>query len=113
MIVGTTNIDIAELKGVVSNNGDIIAYSNKLVPVWARHIKGITNNQRYYLALTLRNIQSVPYKVRKPYIDELLTGITLTGVANSICTMDDIISMCNKDKLVDALKQGVYDEKKI
>lgn len=112
MIVGTVNIDIDELKGVVNSNGDILSYTLGLVPVWARHLKGIVDNQRYYIAITLRNIQSIPYKVRKPYIDELLSNITLVGVANSVCTMDDIISICNKEKLVEALKRGACNEQK-
>lgn len=112
MIVGTSNIDLSKLKSAVLNGEDIVDYSNSLVPVWARHIKGIESNQRYYVAITLRGMSSIPYKMRKPYIDRLIDGITLSGVANNVCTIYDILNMCNKDKLIESLKRGRNYEQK-
>ena len=107
MVVGSVDIDIDELKNVVNSNDDILEYSDSLVPVWARHIRGIIHNQRYYVAITLRNIISIPYKTRKPQISRLLEGVVLSGVANNICSIDDIIDMCDKDKLVEALQKEI------
>lgn len=104
MIVGTVELDIARLKDVVLNGEDIILYADSLVPEWARHISGIVDNQRYYVALRLRTLNSIPYKVRKPVIDKLIKDVRLIGVANSICTIYDIIDMADKKALIEALE---------
>lgn len=106
MIVGTTEVPIEELKVVVNGHSDIVEYAVGLVPTWARHVRGIVNNQRYYVAVLLRNITSIPYKVRQPLIEKLLNGIALTGLATNVCSITDIIEMCDKELLTEALKRG-------
>lgn len=106
MIVGTATIRDEDIKRVVNSDSDIIDFSNSLIPTWARHIKGVSDNQRYIVAVYLRNVSTIPYKKRKPLIDKLLCDIALTGVANSLCTITDIVNMCDKAKLVDALRNG-------
>lgn len=106
MIVGTTNINNDELKSIVNNNEDIVDYAESLVPLWARHLRGVIHNQRYYVAVLLRNVTSIPYKTRRTHIDKLLDGIALSGVANNVCSVYDILDMCDKDKLIEALERG-------
>ena len=106
MIVGTTDVSVEDLKVVVNSHRDIVEYAVSLVPTWARHVKGIVNNQRYFVAVTLRNITSIPYKTRQPLIMKLLDGVALTGLATNVCSITSIVDMCDKELLVEALRRG-------
>ena len=71
-----------------------------LVPRCIRHIQAIVDNQKYLAALYLRNIQSIPYNTRKQRCEELLSGISVTGVINTVTDFEDILLQVDMDLLI-------------
>lgn len=111
MLVGTTNINYKELKTFANNPQDLVYYVDNLVPIWARHIKGITDNQRYFVAIHLRDVLSLPYKTRMSMVDVLVKDITLTGVMSGFTSITDIVDACDKDSLIHMIERKLgYEE---
>lgn len=104
MIVGTTDIDMQYIRQHVGDPDTIVKYACSLVPSWASHIQGIMDNQRYLVAVKLRNMLSIPYKVRESATSALIEGISLYGMVNDFVSITEIIDLCDKDKLAEALK---------
>ena len=69
MIVGSKNINKSELTKYVSSVSKLIEYSDSLVPEYIRYRKEILFNQRYIVALAVREIQSISYNDRVALLD--------------------------------------------
>lgn len=107
MIVGTTNIDYEDIKLLVGKPEELIIYAESLVPVWARHITCLAHNQRFYIAIHLRRVLSIPYKLRIEMCEALISGINVRGVMSSFTSITEILDVCNKEMLVEMLKRQV------
>lgn len=110
MIIATTDIDYGYIKSNVTEPDKVLKYVNGLIPAWAAHVRNIQDNQRYYVAIHVRNILTIPYKIRKTLTDRLIGGISLYGMINNFVTLDDILNECDKSKLIDALRWRIRDE---
>lgn len=111
MIVGTTVLDYKELKMFTSRPQELVYYVDNLVPIWARHIKGIVHNQRYYVAVHLRNVLSIPYKTRMSMIDALVKDVTLTGIMSGFTSITDIVDSCDTESLMHMIEKELgYEE---
>lgn len=110
MIVGTRDLKTEELKSYVSNPSGLIAYVEDLVPIWARHIPCLAHNQRFYVAIHLRNVLTLPYKVRMSMANTLLEGIQVRGVMSSFTPITDILDACDKEALLKMLEQEANNE---
>lgn len=104
MIVGCKDIDLEELRKSAKDATSLIHYAENLVPRILRHHVAIVNNQKYLVALYLRNIKSIPYKRRIDLCEELLTEVSVTGVINTIIDFNDILMSINIDELIDYLE---------
>ena len=100
IVVGTKDIDFEELKNAVSDRSTLEHYAVSLVPRCLRHVQAIVDNQKYLVALYLRDMQSIPYKLRKLRCEELLSGISVTGVINTVVDFEDILMQVDMDMLV-------------
>lgn len=109
MIVGTTKVDYAVLKSFVGKPRELVVYTESLVPSWARHIDCIVNNQRFYIAIHLRKVLTIPYKQRMELVNALIENINIRGVMSSFTSIYDILDMCNKDDLVSMLKMRLLE----
>ena len=109
MVVGTTNIDYEVLKKFVGRPQDLILYVEDMVPTWARHINGITYNQRFYVAIHLRRVLTIPYKAKMELVNALVEGGTITGIINGFTPITDIVDMCDKHALAEMLKQRMNE----
>ena len=112
MIVGTTNIDYSILKSFVGKPEDLVAYVESLVPTWARHIPAIVYNQRFYIAIHLRKVLTIPYKPRMELVNALVKDINIQGVMSNFTAITDIISVCDKTALVEMLKMRLADNER-
>lgn len=111
MIVGTTKLNYGEIKGYIHKPQELKAYCTTLVPLWARHIDAIVNNQMYYVAIRIRDMLSIPYKLRQEMITCLIKDVQLTGVVSSFTSITDIIGACNKEQLSRMIEVKLNGEK--
>lgn len=107
MIIGTRDIKTEEVKRYADDPSGLVAYVEGLVPVWARHINCLAHNQRFYVAIHLRNVLTLPYKVRMSMASTLLEGIQVRGVMSSFTPITDILDACDKEALLEMLEQEV------
>lgn len=105
MLVGTTTLDYKELKRFQDTPEELVYYVDSLVPIWARHIKGVVHNQRYFVAVHLRNVLSIPYKTRMAMVDVLIRDVTLTGIMSGFTSIMDIVESCDKDSLIHMIEE--------
>lgn len=104
MIVGTKDIDLETLRLAARNINSLRDYAEGLVPRCIKHISEIVNNQKYLVALHLREIRSIPYKRRIELCDMLLKDVSITGVINTIVDFNDILMNIDMDMLIDYLE---------
>lgn len=107
MIVGSKDIDQHEL---LSNCKDITLlrdYCVRLVPRVLRHNMAIMNNQKYLVALYVRNFHSIPYATRKDLCEQLLEGVSVTGLVSEIYDYEDLIMSVDIEKIIRYVKEIV------
>lgn len=105
MLIGAKDLNLEYIKQHQTEPDSILDYAVSLVPDWAVHIRGIVGNQRYYVAVKVRNILTIPYKTRETITNKLIDGISLYGMINDFVSLDELLSECNTEKLVDALRR--------
>lgn len=112
MLIATTDVDFDYIKKHQMEPDSVVEYAESLVPSWAKHIRGIVDNQRYYVAVRVRNLLSIAYKPRKAITDALIKNVTLFGMLNDFVTVDELLDLCDKDKLTEALRREHENGKK-
>ena len=112
MIVGTTNLDYAELKRFAGRPHELVAYVDSLVPIWARHVTEIVMNQRYFVAIHLRNVLTIPYKQRRELVDELIKDVSITGLMTGFTSIEDIVKSCANEEFIKMIEVKYREEKK-
>ena len=95
MLVGTTNFSMDKLTKVANNPEALSKYVEGLVPIFFRHIKPIVDNQKYIVAIALRNEYADNYNAWHPACTELLKGVRVTGSVTDIYTCADLLAACN------------------
>jgi len=91
MVVGCKNIEFSELKQACKSSETLKQYALDLVPTPLRHIQAIVDNQKYFVALQVRTIQSLPWQTKKTLCESLLCGARVKGVADVIYDYSDIL----------------------
>ena len=99
MIVGSKNVNKSELAKCVSSVSKLIDYSDSLVPEYLRYRKEILFNQRYIVALTIREMQSIPYNDRVMLLDRFLRDTYITGVVDRIYDIEDLFDYVDKEEV--------------
>lgn len=99
MIVGTKDVEAYDVAQYCRDVITLRNYCDSLVPRILRHNQTIINNQRYFIALVVREIKSIPYSKRKTLYEGLLEGVSITGLANEIYDFDDLMMKVDVDKL--------------
>lgn len=99
MIVGTKYIDRGDLFRHCKTVQMLKDYCEMLVPRVIRHDKRIVDNQRYLVAMYVRDFKSLPYTSRKELYEGLLDGVSITGLANCLYDFDDLIAEVDIEKL--------------
>lgn len=89
MIVGNRRITDYEITKHANN---LMVLAQKSVPSCCRHTAQLENNQLFYLLLRLRNIKSIPFKVKSGILSTLApsTG-QVTGTVESIYDIEDVL----------------------
>lgn len=87
-----------------------MAYATSLVPIWARHMDVLVNNQRYYLAINIRNMLSIPYKQRDELVKILTDNIRIAGVITGFTPITELVDNCDKDKLIQMLEVKLNEQ---
>lgn len=106
MIVGTKYINLEELAEHIKKGANLDIYCLSLVPKYLQHITPIVMNQKYVVALHIRKIESIPYKIRKEKCETLLSSIHLTGVPTQLIDMGDIMCRVDVDKIVRYIEEN-------
>lgn len=114
MIIGSSKLDFELLKSFEGKPKELVTYVDSLVPTWASHISGIVDNQRFYTALYVRKLLTIPYKSRMELVDALVDSIRISGVISQFTPIEDLVNSCDKNKLVTLLKEGnkLYEQGK-
>lgn len=99
MIVGSKNINKSELTKYVSSVSKLIEYSDSLVPEYLRYRKEILFNQRYIVALAVREIQSISYNDRVALLDNFLRDTYITGMVDRIYDVEDLFDYVDKEEV--------------
>lgn len=99
MIVGSKNVNKSELAKCVSSVSKLIDYSDSLVPEYLRYRKEILFNQRYVVALAIREMQNIPYSDRVMLLDRFLRDIYITGVVDRIYDIEDLFDYVDKEEV--------------
>ena len=99
MIVGSKNINKSELAKCVSSVSKLIDYSDSLVPEYLRYRKEILFNQRYIVALAIREMQSISYNDRVMLLDRFLRDTYITGVVDRIYDIEDLFDYVDKEEV--------------
>lgn len=99
MIVGSKNINKSELAKCVSSVSKLIEYSDSLVPEYLRYRKEILFNQRYIVALAVREMQSISYNDRVALLDNFLRDTYITGVVDRIYDIEDLFDYVDKEEV--------------
>lgn len=99
MIVGSKNVNKSELAKCVSSVSKLIDYSDSLVPEYLRYRKEILFNQRYVVALAIREIQSISYNDRVALLDNFLRDTYITGVVDRIYDIEDLFDYVDKEEV--------------
>ena len=107
MLVGTTDIPIAKLMHVANNPEKLKSFAEQLVPVFFRHIKPIVDNQKYLVAIHLRNECKGNYNAWHDACKELLKGVHITGSISDVYTCADLLAACNVTDIKTFLKKEV------
>ncbi len=105
MLIFTNKVDWEKVKKFTYNPESALKYVDSLVPEWARHIQNIQNNQRYFVAVYMRNVYSIPYKDRMNLVKVLTDGISLSGLSTGFVALDELIDACDKETLKQALME--------
>lgn len=92
MLVGTKQINSSELRKACKLGEDLVKYAMDLVPPPMRHIQAVVSNQKYLVALNVRNIIAIPWKQRKELCEYLLNGVYIKGVVDTIYDYKDILT---------------------
>lgn len=90
MIVGTIDIPHQELLNCGTDVRKLQQFAWRLVPPCARHLKGILDNQKYLVALELRNIRNLDYKAKMEAANKLLEGVRIQGIVEKVISVEDI-----------------------
>lgn len=99
MIVGSKNINKSELTKYVSSVSKLIEYSDSLVPEYLRYRKEILFNQRYIVALAIREMQNISYNDRVALLDNFLRDTYITGVVDRIYDIEDFFDYVDKEEV--------------
>lgn len=105
MLIGSTDIDNELVTELVDNHKALIAYAESLVPLWAKHLPHVINNQRYYMALMIRNMLHISFYVRMSACKCLMEGCYICGIVNEVIPISRVFDACNTELLVKMLKK--------
>ncbi len=106
MIVGVKDIEQSDVRIHCTDVESLKQYCEMLVPRIIRHNRAIVANQQYYVALIVRDIQSIPFARRKELYEGLLSDVSITGVANTLYDFADIIAEIDINKLSEFILRG-------
>lgn len=91
MIIGTKSVDFSALKKACSSVEALQAFTLSLVPTPLRHLESVIDNQKYFVALQVRAIQSLSWKRRKELCEGLLKGARIKGTPYAFYDYSDLL----------------------
>ena len=99
MLVGQSNVSIAELEKNARDLDAFKKYCDSLVPEDFRHVSSIVNNQRYICAMMLRNSSHVTWKQKKDIVDEIMRGIRIVGYTDQVIDLSVLLNRVDVKRL--------------
>lgn len=105
MIIGCKVVDIPSLKRACVSVDRLVTYATELVPTPLQHLTQIVDNQKYFVALQVRQLQSLPWRKRKELCEGLLSGIRIKGMPDGFYDYTDILLAIDKEAFVRYLRE--------
>lgn len=109
MIVGKKEIDYSELKSACASPDKLVQFADGLVPTPLRHLREIRDNQRYLVALQVRNIQSFSWKKKQVLCEALLQDVRVKGVVDVLYDYTDLLRVIDREAFTRYLKEDRTD----
>jgi len=109
MIVGKKRIDSLVLAKVCMNSDTLEKYCLSLIPIYARHLPHILDNQKYIVAIAIRDQLNLPFKLKQDISERLIKDVTIKGYLHSLTEIEDLILSCDMDKLLRSLFKEELD----
>lgn len=94
MLIGSK--DLSKLERNLHN---LSSYSVSLVPKYLRHNRAIINNQKYYVALAVRENKKLKFDKRMQLCQSLLSDVSITGTISAFYSIDEIFPYVDFNKL--------------
>lgn len=110
MIIYIRDLDYKEVDALVNVPERLRKYARELVPEWAKCFPGIIDNQCFYVAIQVRSLLNIPYKVRKAAVDCLCENIALSGLTTECITVREVLAACNMESLR-AILSNYYEQR--
>lgn len=107
MVIGSDVLNYDVLLRFIDDEYSLVKYVEHLVPSWARHIQSIVYNQRYFVAIHLRKVMTIPYHQKMRLVNALVENITLTGIPTQFITLENIIEHCDENQLKELVEDLV------
>ena len=105
MIIGSKDVDYSALKAACYSERTLLEFTINLVPTPLRHITAIVDNQKYFVALQVRAIQSMSWHKRKNLCESLLKGARIMGVPDSFYDYSDILLAIDREAFAKYLQE--------
>lgn len=99
MLVGNANITVDNVSAHASSVQTLFEYSDSLIPREYANCKGIRDNQRYLCCVLLRKSTTVSWDHKKKLLNEAMPQIRVSGLANSVLSVDILKTYANQERL--------------
>lgn len=105
MFVGSDIINTDKLNAIATDFEKLDNYAMSLIPLWARSIKEVVDNQKYLVALYIKKSNVLTFKEKHAAVQHLCEGIHLSGLLNTVTKIEDIFKFADKNTLLSALRR--------
>lgn len=105
MLVGCSNITSEDVSTHSKSVETLFKYADSLVPEEYRNCAGIRDNQRYMCCMLLRKSTTVSWDKKKALLNEALPQIRISGLADSIVSVELLSRYADRKRLDSFLKK--------
>jgi hypothetical protein len=111
MLVGRKEIVFTDLKRACRSSDALQKFALSLVPMPLQHLSDIIGNQKYYVALQVRAIQSLTWKTKKQLCEDLLHGVRVKGIPTVLYDYEDILMAIDREAFARYLEEETHAER--
>ena len=95
----TSIIDADELVRRSNSIKHTKEFIESTIPLWAKSVKFLVDNQYYYAATLIRESLDIPKYIGDDLIAELVKDRSVTGIIGTVIPFERALALCNFDLL--------------